>query len=113
MYGRAMRRTILAVSLLAAGACVDVPDSVRAEFAAARPGDRSNFRPGPHGLAPPVEDPPAIKAASATEAAPAPITKTVAPDAGDPDAGDPDAGGLDAGDSAATTDADPAGGDTS
>lgn len=36
-------------------ACVEVPDGVRAHFAEARDGERSNFRRGPKGLAPPVE----------------------------------------------------------
>jgi hypothetical protein len=58
-----MRRMVLAGFVLAAGACVDVPDGVRAQFAAAGAAERSNFRPGRHGTASPLEDPPAPKAA--------------------------------------------------
>jgi len=58
-----MRRSFLAVILVAAAACVDVPDSVRAEFAGPGAADRSNFRPGQHGSAPPAEEPPVEKAA--------------------------------------------------
>ncbi|HVH41114.1 MAG TPA: hypothetical protein VM925_02190 [Labilithrix sp.] len=62
-----MRRSFLAVPLLAAAACVDVPDAIHAQFAAAGPTDRSNFRPGNHGSAPPVESP-APKAAGSLAA---------------------------------------------
>ncbi|MBN9161411.1 MAG: hypothetical protein J0I07_10635 [Myxococcales bacterium] len=58
-----MRRSFIAILLLAAG-CVDVPDGIRAEFAGPGAADRSNYRPGRHGSAPPVEDPPAPKAAA-------------------------------------------------
>src|SRR5262245_41993342 len=74
-----MRRSFLAVSIVATAACVDVPDGIRAEFAAAGPADRSNYRPGRHGSALPVEpvhgapsqarsveDSPAPKAAAVT-----------------------------------------------
>ena len=60
-----MRRSLLAMFILAAAACVDVPDSVRAQFAGPGAADRSNYRPGQHGSAPPVEDPPVAKAAGA------------------------------------------------
>lgn len=60
-----MRRSFLAVFVLAAAACVDVPDSVRAQFAGPGAADRTNYRPGNHGSAPPVEEPPAPKAAEA------------------------------------------------
>lgn len=56
-----MRRIVTAILLVAVlvtgGACVDVPDSVRAQFAAPGASDRSNFRRGTHGSAPPNEDP--------------------------------------------------------
>jgi hypothetical protein len=48
----------VALGVAAAAACVDVPDGVRAQFAAPSPADRSNFRPGTHGSAPPVEETP-------------------------------------------------------
>ena len=63
-----MRRSFLAVFILAIAACVDVPDSVRAQFAGPGAADRSNFRPGNHGSALPVEEPPASKAAEAAVA---------------------------------------------
>lgn len=34
--------------------CVDVPDSVRAQFAGPGAQDRTNYRPGNHGAEPPV-----------------------------------------------------------
>lgn len=55
---------------------MDVPDSVRAQFAGPSTTDRSNYRPGRHGSAPPNvnEDPslPAVAVASpaAAEATP-------------------------------------------
>lgn len=75
-----MRHGFLAVTLLvacaAAGAvaCVEVPSTIHAEFAPPTAAERSNFRPGEHGSAPPAFEgpPPAQK-----EAAPA-----VAVDAG-------------------------------
>ena len=57
-----MRRSFIAILLLAA-ACVDVPDGIRAEFAGPGAADRSNYRPGRHGSALPVEEAPAPKAA--------------------------------------------------
>ncbi|MBX3259423.1 MAG: hypothetical protein KF782_07005 [Labilithrix sp.] len=65
-----MRRSLLAIVFLAAAACVDVPDNVRAQFAGPGANDRSNYRPGRHGSAPPIEDAPTPKAAD-TAAAPA------------------------------------------
>ena len=58
-----MRRSLLAVFILAVAACVDVPDSVRAEFAGPGAADRSNYRHGQHGSARPVDEPPVAKAA--------------------------------------------------
>lgn len=52
-----MRRSFLAIFLLGAAACIDIPDGVHAQFAAPSPEDRSNYRPGHHGSAPPVETP--------------------------------------------------------
>jgi hypothetical protein len=48
-------------------ACVDVPEGIRANFAAPAPQERSNYRPGEHGVARPSENaaPPAAKAAAA------------------------------------------------
>jgi hypothetical protein len=52
------QRTACLVLLLFVGvSCVDVPDGVRAEFAEAKPSDRSNFRRGTHGTAKPAADP--------------------------------------------------------
>ncbi len=64
-----MRHSFLAIMILAAAACVDVPDSVRAEFAGPAAADRSNYRPGTHGSAPPVDEPTAAKAAEPAAAA--------------------------------------------
>src|SRR6185437_14429282 len=53
----AMRRrtfAVLAVAALGIVACVDVPDNMRAEFAGPTANDRTNYRPGNHGSAPPV-----------------------------------------------------------
>lgn len=36
-------------------ACVRVPDSIKAEFRAAEPDERSNYQPGLHGQAPPAD----------------------------------------------------------
>ena len=44
---------ILGLALAGAVACVDVPDTMRAEFAGPGPNDRTNYKPGPHGAAPP------------------------------------------------------------
>ncbi|MBX3219810.1 MAG: hypothetical protein KF795_04775 [Labilithrix sp.] len=89
-----MRRSFLAALLLAAAACVDVPDSVRAQFAGPGATDRSNYRPGRHGSAPPVEDPPAPKAAetAVTDAAAEPASDAAVEPAAEPPAA-ADAGG--------------------
>ncbi len=69
-----MRRSFLAVFILAVAACVDVPDGVRAQFAGPGATDRTNYRPGSHGSAPPIEEPsveePAPKAADVAVAGP-------------------------------------------
>jgi hypothetical protein len=41
--------------------CVEVPDTIRAQFAGPGPQDRTNYRPGNHG----AEPPPVAKAAKA------------------------------------------------
>lgn len=65
-----MRRSFLAVFFFAAAACIEVPNSIRAQFAGPGPVDRSNYRPGNHGSAPPVEEPsPVAQAAQAAQAA--------------------------------------------
>ncbi|MBX3201663.1 MAG: hypothetical protein KF894_26235 [Labilithrix sp.] len=93
-----MRRSLLAIFLLAAGGCVDVPDNVRAQFAGPGASDRSNYRPGRHGSAPPVEDAPAPKAAgtfrtAVTDAAAEPASDAaVEPAAEPPAAADADGG---------------------
>ena len=55
---------VLAAAIAAIAGCVDVPDSVRAQFAGPGAHDRSNYRPGRHG----VEPPPAAKASPPAEA---------------------------------------------
>ncbi|MBX3217678.1 MAG: hypothetical protein KF850_36940 [Labilithrix sp.] len=85
-----MRRSLLAIVLLAAAGCVDVPDNVRAQFAGPGANDRSNYRPGRHGSAPPVEDAPAPKAAE-TPSAPAEEAPRASGDAGDAEPAVPDA----------------------
>jgi hypothetical protein len=64
-----MRQVLLAVLIVAAAACVDVPDSVHAQFAPPTPAERTNYRPGRHGAAPPVEDPAPAVAPKAAETA--------------------------------------------
>ena len=54
---RAAWRIAQAATFVAFGAlagCVDVPDSIRAQFAGPSPQDRSNYRQGRHGEPPPV-----------------------------------------------------------
>jgi hypothetical protein len=63
------------LAVVAIAACVEVPDNVRAHFADTREGERSNFRKGPKGNAPPSPAP-----------APAP-QDAAAPDAGATDGG--------------------------
>jgi hypothetical protein len=54
MYTRAMRRSLVLLLLSGAAACIEIPPNIHAEFAAAAPEDRSNFRPGRHGTALPL-----------------------------------------------------------
>jgi len=50
------RCTTAAVALVAlTAACVHVPDSIKSEFRAVGPTDRSNYHPALHGTAPPAE----------------------------------------------------------
>lgn len=85
-----------AVAVLLA-ACVEVPDTVRAAFAPAAPGDPSNYRIGPHGAAPPADVGTAIIASAtfdaSTEAGPVvdAAVESVAPDAAVEPAADTDA----------------------
>lgn len=76
-----MRRSLIAIVVLATAACVDVPDAIRAEFAGPGPADRTNYRPGRHGSAPPVEDAPEPKAATPS------ASDDAAPDAASSDGG--------------------------
>lgn len=79
------RSSVVAILVLAAIAgCVEVPDTIRAQFAGPGPQDRSNYRPGQHG----AEPAPVAKAAPAQDVA---TTTTTAADA---DAGElaPDGG---------------------
>lgn len=84
------RRTVALVFVIALFGCVDVPEGIRADFAAPTPQERSNFRQGPHGSAKPV-----IEVAQPTP--------TVAPAAAPPEpkAAEADAGA--AGDTTSTT----------
>lgn len=87
------RRTLVAAMALGAVAsvglvaCVDVPDSMRAQFAPAGPNDRTNYVPGRHGSAPPNTPPPMLPWDAGTPAAPvvAPAIDASAPI--EPDAG--------------------------
>jgi len=58
-----MRRVWLVLVVLTA--CVDVPAGIKANFAEPGPNDRSNFRQGAHGSAPPNAEPPAPTAKAA------------------------------------------------
>jgi hypothetical protein len=60
-----MRRPLLLAVVAALAACVEVPDTIRTQFAAPEPGERSNYRPGAHGTAPPVDDGDAAPASAA------------------------------------------------
>ena len=52
-----MRRGTLAwLALSIAAGCVEVPSTIKADFAPPGASDRSNYRPGAHGAARPVED---------------------------------------------------------
>jgi len=46
------RSFLVAGALVLVAACVDVPDGIRAQFAGPGPQDRSNYRPGNHGVEP-------------------------------------------------------------
>ncbi len=62
-------RVLLVALACASAACIEVPDKIRAHFAEPRADERSNYRKGPHGTAPPNEDAPeapAPKEATAT-----------------------------------------------
>jgi hypothetical protein len=48
---------VVALAACSIMACVDVPANIRSAFAAPRPADRSNYRPGSHGTAPAAETP--------------------------------------------------------
>ena len=65
--------SVLVVALAASSvlACVDVPANIHSAFAPPGPADRSNYRPGNHGTAPPAEQPdtPEPPAATATASA--------------------------------------------
>ncbi len=56
---RARTALILVGSALVAvvAGCIDVPSGIKANFAAAGPEERSNFRRGAHGSALPTEEP--------------------------------------------------------
>ena len=43
---------VLGLLVFGVAACVEVPDTMRAEFAGPGPNDRTNYKPGPHGAAP-------------------------------------------------------------
>ncbi|HEY8075597.1 MAG TPA: hypothetical protein VIF62_15840 [Labilithrix sp.] len=67
-----MRRGTFAwLALLIAAGCVEVPDTIKADFAAPGPAERSNYRPGAHGAARPAEEP-APKLATTADAGEAP-----------------------------------------
>jgi hypothetical protein len=57
-------------------ACVDVPDGVRAQFAEVAPQERSNYRPGAHGVAAANVDPADLVVVAATDAGAAPIASS-------------------------------------
>ena len=66
-----MRLRIFAwLALVIAAGCVEVPDTIKADFSAPGSNDRSNYRPGTHGAAPPAEEP-TPKLATTTDAGPA------------------------------------------
>lgn len=49
------RSSALAVLITACVACVHIPESIKQEFRAAEPDERSNYQTGLHGTAPPAE----------------------------------------------------------
>jgi hypothetical protein len=69
------RRTLAGLAIAALGivACVDVPDNMRAQFAGPTPDDRTNYRPGHHGMAP-AADP--VIDAGMPDVAPPPAPET-------------------------------------
>jgi len=71
------RRTVALVFVIALFGCVDVPEGIRADFAAPTPQERSNFRQGAHGSAKPV-----IEVAQPTPTAAPPEPKAAEADAG-------------------------------
>ncbi len=79
------RRWVLAVSCIAAAACVDVPNTIRVQFAPPTASDRSNFRRGLHGTA--VAAPP--KAGGANAPAGSSDTHAIPPSVGAPDRATP------------------------
>jgi hypothetical protein len=93
-----LRRTfsVLSFPFLLAGAaslvaCVKVPDTVRAQFAAPETNDASNYRPGKHGKAAPVEDAPLVMTPPPSTSA-KPEEKASARDAKPDEKSDGDAG---------------------
>lgn len=70
VVGLPLAASVVASLAIASSACVDVPDSVHAQFAAARPDERSNFRKGAHGLARPEPSSVASSAPVAPSSAP-------------------------------------------
>jgi hypothetical protein len=84
---------LLAFALLigCAVGCVEVPDTVRAQFAGPGPQDRTNYRPGNHGVepAPVAKSSPEASSTSTTtttsaDAAEAGVATETATDAGAP-----------------------------
>lgn len=70
-----MRRSLLAIGMVTWAGCIDIPDNIHAQFAPPAAGDRSNYRLGPHGSAPPVE----ATASSGADAGAAPEPKAAPP----------------------------------
>jgi len=65
-----------ALSLGALAGCVEVPDNIRAQFAAPSPAERTNYRPGQHGSARPRVEPGTATAANEADGGPAATTTT-------------------------------------
>lgn len=61
-------RALLVGLACASSACIEVPDKIRAHFAEPRAEERSNYRRGLHGSAPPNEEP--VEAPAAKDATP-------------------------------------------
>ena len=92
--------TAVAALVTACVACVHVPESIKQEFRAAEPDERSNYQTGLHGTAPAAEasDPWSRHVAAQTTADAGPIADAAAPDpvpatppAADASTGAPDA----------------------